>query len=124
MRIIITETNFPALLAACAITTSNSITVLMKETHKCSLTKVEVTTGSTNCLATGLINLYLCAGLQPKTTYTISAITITWSANGSVLKTTLDTAVCTTGECECAIQLGGHVHSTVIVKICINYYIM
>ena len=95
-----TEKHFSTLTAACVNATSNSITVLMKETNKCSPAKVYVTTGSTNCLATGL-NLYLCAGLQPKTTYTISAVTTTRSANGSVLKTTLGTTVCTTGECEC-----------------------
>ena len=99
---LITEANYPALLVACANTTTNSITVLMKETNKCTSAKVYmyVTTGSTNCLATGL-NLYLCAGLQSKTTYTISAVNTTRSANGSVLKTALGTAVCTTGECDC-----------------------
>ena len=99
---LITETiaNYPALLVACANASINSITVLMKETNKCSSTKVEVTTGDINCFATGL-NLYLCADLQPMTTYTISAVTTIRSANGSVLKTTLGTNVCTTGECEC-----------------------
>ena len=95
-----TEKIFPTLTAACANATSNSVTVLMKETNKCSPAKVYVTTGDINCFATGL-NLYLCAGLQPKTTYTISAIATTRSGNGSVLKTTLGTIVCTTGECEC-----------------------
>ena len=97
-----TEKNFPVLTATCANATTNSVTVLM-EIIKCSPAKVYVTTGSTNCSATGL-NLYLCAGLQPKTTYTISAVATTRRANGSVLVTTLGTTVCTTGECECTIH--------------------
>lgn len=74
----------------------------MKETTKCSPAKAEVTAGRANCFATGL-NLYLCAGLQPQTTYTISAIATTGRSNGTKLMPVhvLGTTVCTTGECGC-----------------------
>ena len=91
------ETNIPALTVACVNVTSDSVTVLMTDVNKCRLAKVEVTAGRANCFATGL-NLYLCAGLEPQTTYTISAISNTQRSNGSVVMTTLGTTVCSTGE--------------------------
>ena len=100
MNDLIAGTTFPAPTVTCTNTTSNSVTVVVRDTNRCGAAKVTVAIiGRSNCFTTGH-EVYLCAGLQAQTTYTISAVATTRMSNGSVLETVMGSTVCTTGGCE------------------------
>ena len=100
MHDLIAGTNATAPTVICTNTTSNSVTVVVRDTNRCGAAEVTVAIiGRSNCFTTGH-ELYLCAGLQAQTTYTISAVATTRMSNGSVLETAMGSTVCTTGGCE------------------------
>ena len=100
MHDLIAGTNVPAPTVTCTNTTSNSVTVVVRDTNRCGAAEVTVAIiGRSNCFTTGH-EVYLCAGLQAQTTYTISAMATTRRSNGSVLATAMGSTVCTTGGCE------------------------
>ena len=100
MHDLLAGTNVPAPTVICTNTTSNSVTVVVGDTNRCTAAEVTVAIiGRSNCFTTGH-EVYLCAGLQAQATYTISAVATTRMSNGSVLATVMGSTVCTTGGCE------------------------
>ena len=76
---------FLAPTVACTNTRSNSATVVVGDTNRCGAAEVTVAIiGRSNCFTTGH-ELYLCAGLQAQTNYTISAVATTRMSNGSII---------------------------------------